>query len=250
MGSIAKGVAWLIPFVTCSQLLFAQFYTHRYEAGIGAGAFIYQGDLTPSDVGSYQAIAPNIGFFAGRILNRSFAVRANFTFGKLKGNDALYEKPAYRKQRNFRFSTPVTEFSGMLVWNVLAKNGTERPRGLSPYVFAGAGLSLLHISRDWSNYNAAYFNSESVSEGLAADMLRRTPRTSFVLPAGIGLKYTLTKNLSLAAETNYRLMFTDYLDGFSRAANPGKKDSYHSHSIALIFSLGYKDRYDCPVVKL
>lgn len=250
MSSIAKRVAWFIPFVTCCQSIYAQIYTHRYEVGIGAGTFIYQGDLTPSDLGSYQTIAPNIGFFAGRILNRSFAVRANFTLGKLKGDDARYAKPEYRRQRNFTFSTPVTEFSGVLVWNILAKNGMERPRGLSPYLFGGVGLSLLHISRDWTNYNAEYFNSESVSNGLIADIAHSTPRTSLVLPAGIGLKYALTENLSLAAETGYRFMFTDYLDGFSRAANPGKKDSYHAHSIGLIFSLGYKDRYDCPTVKL
>ncbi|RYG24496.1 MAG: hypothetical protein EOO01_43350, partial [Chitinophagaceae bacterium] len=148
-----------------------------WQFGLGGGVFVYQGDLTPSDAGSYQTIAPNIGFFAARILNRSFAVRANFTFGKLKGDDAVYEKPEYRRQRNFKFSTPVTEFSGMLVWNILAKNGVEQPRGLSPYLFAGAGLTLLHISRNWSNYNAAYFNSESVSAGLIADIAHRTPST-------------------------------------------------------------------------
>lgn len=248
MRSIVKKMAWLIPFIACSHFIYAQFYTHRYEAGISGSTFVYQGDLTPSDAGSYQTIAPGIGFFAARILNRSFSVRANFMFGKLKGNDALYEKPEYRRQRNFNFSTPVTEFSGMLVWNILAKNGIEQPKGFSPYVFAGAGVSLLHITRNWSNYNAAYFNSESVSAGLTADIAHRTPGAAILLPAGVGLKYALTQNISLTAETGYRFMFTDYLDGFSQAANPGKKDSYHSHSIGLIFSLGYKDRYDCPVV--
>ena len=248
MNSIAKKSAWLIPFVMCSHFIHAQFYTHRYEAGISAGTFVYQGDLTPSDIGSYQTIAPNIGFFAARILNRSFSVRANFTFGKLKGDDALYAKPEYRRQRNFHFTTPEAEFSGALVWNILAKNGIEQPKGFSPYLFAGAGVSLLHISRNWSNYNAEYFNSESVSAGLAADIAHRTPDAAIILPAGVGIKYALTPQLSLAAETSYRFMFTDYLDGFSQAANPAKKDNYYGHSIGLIFSLGYKDRYDCPVV--
>lgn len=250
MCSIAKRMAWFVPFVTCTHLLYAQFYTHRYEAGLSGGSFIYQGDLTPSDVGSYQTMMPNIGFFAARILNRSFSLRANFTFGRLKGNDALYEKPEYRRQRNFNFTTPVTELSGVLVWNMLAKNSKEQPLRFSPYIFAGAGVSLLHINRDWSNYNAAYFNSESISAGLATDIAHRLPRAVMVLPAGIGLKYALTRNVSLAAETGYRFMFTDYLDGFSQGANPGKRDSYHGHSLGLIFSLGYKDRYDCPTVRL
>lgn len=250
MCSIAKRMAWLVPLVTCAHLSYAQLYTHRYEAGLSGGSLIYQGDLTPSDVGSYQTMMPNVGFFAARILNRSFSLRVNFTFGRLKGDDALYEKPEYRRERSFNFTTPVTEFSGMLVWNILAKNGIEQPRGFSPYIFAGAGVSLLHITRNWSNYNAAYFNSESISAGLATDIAHRTPRAAMVVPAGIGLKYALTGNVSLAAETGYRFMFTDYLDGFSQGANPRKKDSYHGHSLGLVFSLGYKDRYDCPTVRL
>jgi len=246
MNSNVIKASWLIPFVCCTHTLYAQFYTHRYEVGLSTGTFIYQGDLTPAATGSYQTLLPNIGFSLARIMNRSFSIQANFTSGKIRGNDALYDKPEYRQERNFKFSSPVNEFSGVLVWNMLAKNGIEQPKGFSPYLFAGAGITLLHINRDWSNYNAAYFNGESVSAGLTADIAHTPPQSLVVLPIGIGVKYALTKNLSLAAETNYRFMMTDYLDGFSQSANPDKRDSYYGYSIKMILSLGYKDRKDCP----
>lgn len=233
-----------------SSIGFAQHFTHRYEVGVTAGTLVYQGDLTPSDAGSYQTLSPGIGLFASRILNRSFSARANIFFGKLEGNDALYDKPEYRKQRNFSFSTPVNEITGSIIWNILSKNGKENISGFSPYVFAGAGISMLHISRDRSNFNAEYFNSESVAEGLAVDFAHRTPASILVFPAGAGLRYVLTPQLSITAETGYRFLLTDYLDGFSRAANPYVKDSYHCHSIGFIFSLGSRNRYSCPPVKL
>ncbi|MBX2926096.1 MAG: outer membrane beta-barrel protein [Chitinophagaceae bacterium] len=248
MNSIIRKAGLAIPFITISSFCAeAQIYTSKLEAGISGGIFIYQGDLTPEPLGAYATIRPQFGIFAAYILNRSFSVRGNFSFGGLKADDAKYSAPEYRKQRAFRFTTPVSEFSGMLVWDILQKNGVEGRRGFAPYVFAGAGVSLLNIQRDWSGYNAAYFNAETVSDGLTADMAHRPPRALPVIPVGAGVKYFLSGKLAIKAETNYRLMSSDYLDGFSQAANPRKKDNYYSHSIGIVLSLGYKDRNDCPV---
>lgn len=250
MNSIAKTIVLVVSLLFFTgQLLHAQIYTNRLEAGINAGAFIYQGDLTPEPAGAYATIKPQIGFFAAYLLNRSFSLRGNFSFGSLKGDDSKYSSPAYRQQRNFKFTSPVTEFSAMIVWDILRKNGVEGRRGFAPYIFAGAGVSLLHIQRDWSNYNAAYFNSEGVAQGLTEDIAHGTPRALPVIPVGAGIKYYISPKIALSAETNYRLMSSDYLDGFSQAANSSKKDNYYSHSIGIIFSLGYKDRSDCPPVR-
>lgn len=247
MNSIVKKTGLVIPFITVSYFFSeAQIYTSRFEAGLNGGVFVYQGDLTPEPLGAYATIKPQFGFFASYILNRSFSVRGNFSFGGLKADDAKYDSPEYRKQRNFKFTSPVSEFSGMFVWDILRKNGVEGRRGFAPYIFAGAGVGMFSVQRDWSGYNAAYFNSETVSEGLAADIAHRTPRVLPVVPVGAGLKYFITGKLAVTAETNYRLMSSDYLDGFSQAANPRKKDNYYSHSIGIVLSLGYKDRSDCP----
>jgi len=95
---------------------FAQFTVSKYEIGVKGGVFVYQGDLAPSDAGSYKTIRPQFGVFVSRLLSPSFAVRLNFDAGSLKGDDAKYSSPSWRQDRNFRFTSPVYELSAQLYW--------------------------------------------------------------------------------------------------------------------------------------
>src|SRR5215208_3600576 len=82
---------------------YGQLNLSKYEAGITAGLFIYQGDLTPSRFGSYRTPGFNMNIFINRILNPAFSLRTNFSFTKLRGDDSKYSSPAWRRQRNFNF---------------------------------------------------------------------------------------------------------------------------------------------------
>src|SRR6187402_912948 len=73
----------------------------KYEIGVHLGAFIYQGDLTPNDLGAFNTMKPGFGFSATRNLNSLYAIRFQLMRGWLKGDDAKYENPAWRQQRNF-----------------------------------------------------------------------------------------------------------------------------------------------------
>jgi hypothetical protein len=121
----------------------------------------------------------------------------------------------------------------------------------SPYIFVGTGLSVLKIKRDWSHFNAEYFSGEqSTIEGLAADVRHAPPGMIAVLPAGLGVRYTVSRKISVSAETSYRFTFTDYLDGFSKAADPTMRDSYQSHSIGVIYGfVKGNSSWKCPVPK-
>ncbi len=220
----------------------------KFQFGVGAGTFIYQGDLAPSSIGSYRTMKPVINLFAAKLFSPSFSLRANLAFGGLKGDDAKYSNPEYRQHRSFNFRTPVAEVSALGEWNILARNYASR--GLSPYVFAGIGYSFLRIRRDWSNLDTEYFSAESeLMTGLSEDAQRSVPKGLLVLPVGIGARYYLTDKIGISAETSYRITSTDYLDGFSQAANPSKKDYYHSHSIGIVYRLGKKNMLDCPVIR-
>jgi opacity protein-like surface antigen len=121
----------------------------------------------------------------------------------------------------------------------------------TPYVFAGVGYSFIKVKRDYSRFNASHFGSTSeVVSGLDEDIAVAPPRGIPVVPIGLGVRYGISPKLSFTLESSYRHTFTDYLDGFSRAANPALKDSYHSHTAGLIFSFGNKNKLDCPPVKL
>ncbi len=228
--------------------LSAQVNLPKYELGIALSSFIYQGDLTPNRFGSYETMRFGVSIHGSKIISRSFLVRANLSIGGLKGDDAKYDNPEFRKERAFRFRSPVFEFTPLLVWNPLGKNYDDK--GLSPYLFAGAGISLLKVKRDWSDFNAAYFGDGSDLPGrIAADEAHDLPRVIPVIPAGVGIRYGLTPRIAVTAETAYRWTFTDYLDGFSQAANPARYDHYQTISVGAIYRIGKKNVLDCPVVR-
>ena len=227
----------------------AQSSNPRYEFGVNLGFLVYQGDLSPERLGSFKTQKFFVGLHASKILNPSLSVRGNLSFGKLKGDDAKFSTPEYHQQRNFNFTTPVTELSAQFVWNVTGKNYADK--GFSPYLFAGAGLAFLKIKKDYSNINTNYFDAETseIWAGLAADSAHKLPRIIPVIPVGAGVKYFITPNWAVNAEGSYRIATTDYLDGFSEAANPDKKDNYLGYSIGVIYRTGKKNRLACPVIK-
>lgn len=249
MKSILKAATCLCMIIVHTTLTAnAQLNVPKFQFGISGGVFVYQGDLTPSALGSYKTLRPAINLFASKLFSPFFSLRVNLALGGLKGDDAKYDHPDYRQQRNFNFTAPAIELSGLVEWNVLGRNYISR--GFAPYVFAGVGGSFLWIRRDYSRLNAEYFGTESeLITGLATDAARPLPKALLVLPVGVGTRYYLSDRIGLSAETSYRLMSHDYLDGFSQAANPSKGDHYYSHTIGVVYRLGKKNTLACPVVK-
>lgn len=242
MNVICRKIIAVGLFIVCIEAeAFCQLNLSRYEIGFSAGTFIYQGDLTPENLGSYKTLTSNFNLFVNRILNPSFTLRTNLALGKLNGDDSRYQTPEWRQQRNFKFSSSVVEFSELLVWNV-----TSTENRLSPYVFAGVGLNTIKVRRDWSNFNVTYFATEDLASRLKEDVDRLLPKAIAVLPVGVGLQYSLSKKFSLIGETTYRFTGTDYLDGFSKAGNPSLKDRYFSHTIGLVYKFGKPSNFDCP----
>lgn len=248
-GLFPKVVLWLLLSMAVQLVSFSQWNVPKYEWGLGLGMLVYQGDLTPRQLGAFETQKFSLGLTASRLFSPSFSVRAQLLFGKLKGDDAKYDNPEYRQERNFLFTSPVTEFSGQLVWNLTGS--FYRDKGFSPYLFAGAGFSLIRVRRDWSRMNTAYFTPETAEiwTGLAADSAHSLPRMIPVVPLGGGVRYFFSSRWGLNAEATYRVATTDYLDGFSQSANPDKKDNYLGYSLGLIYRSGKKNTLDCPRVR-
>ena len=147
----------------------AQNKLSKYEFGINAGLFLYQGDLTPRVEGAVETPGFGVNIFASRILSPSFSLRTNLGIGSLSGDDSRYAKPEWRRQRNFNFHTPLIEVSESLVWNFLRKNNTQS--GLSPYVYGGIGVNFVNIHRDASRFNPEAFEADPQIEiGLQEDL--------------------------------------------------------------------------------
>jgi hypothetical protein len=239
---LRKSLGFAMLFLTNKEIL-AQIDLGKYEIGLTGGVFIYQGDLTPSRFGSFTTLKPAVNLFVNRIMNSSFSLRSSLFYGTLRGDDATYSHPAWRQQRNFNFHSPVLEFSELLVWNAWSTN-----RKLTPYLFGGVGLSFLNIQRDWSRFNGEFFVLENLSSRLIEDMAHKTPRLIPVLPVGAGVRYAVSKKFAAIAETSYRFTRTDYLDGFSKAANAEFYDHYQSITVGAVYTFGKKSALNCPTI--
>ena len=223
----------------------------KYEIGIHGGVFVYQGDLTPNDIGAFNTMKPGFGISGTRNLNSRYAVRLQLLQGWLKGDDAKYENPAWRQQRNFNFKTPVTELSLLLVSNLIRlKPNDAGIINFVPYVFGGISFSFLNIKRDWSKFNYSHFAGETaIINGLNEDINHTLPTGIFSIPLGAGVRYGISQKFSFTLEGTYRIIDHDYLDGFSQAANPDMNDHYHTLTAGLIYSFGKRNKFDCPVIK-
>ena len=241
---LRKGFGIALLFFSNSQT-HAQTDFSKFEIGLAGGVFIYQGDLTPARFGSNRTLRPAVNLFVNRILNPSFSLRTSLFYGGLSGNDAAYKNPAWRQERSFNFTTHPLELTEMLVWNAWSTN-----RKITPYAFAGVGFSLLNIQRSWNNFNIEYFAAlnENVYSRLQEDIAHKTPKLLPVLPVGVGVYVSMTRKFSLFGETSYRLTRTDYLDGFSKAANPDLYDHYQSHTVGVLYKFGKKSNLDCPTI--
>jgi hypothetical protein len=248
MNSSIRSYFVAVPLLVVCISAVAQKKSSNYEIGAALGAFIYQGDLTPQRFGSYKTIRPGLILHGTRIINANYALRLNLSIASLRGDDGKYNTPAYRQFRNFNFKTPLIELSPQIVWS--PSGWKELGPRISPYLFAGVGLSFLNVRRDATGFDATKFGfEENLPARIAEDLSKRTPRLLPVIPVGAGLRYAITPSLMLNSELKYGHTFSDYIDGFSIAANPKQKDHYYSISVGLIYRFGKRNAWDCPPVR-
>ncbi len=245
MKSFAKTSLLIFVLIIISTTSNAQ-YRSYYDVGISAGTLVYQGDLTRSSFGTYRSLKPAVSLSVSKQLDPYFAIRAGLTLGKIGVDESQFSNPVWKQQRNFQFSTPITELSAVLVFNILGENTEKNYHTFSPYIFGGIGATFLNVQRDWSRMNTD-FKSYTLA-GIAIDSAHSLPKTIPVIPLGLGIAYDITSRLAIKAEATYRLTFTDYLDGFSYAANPTAKDSYYGLSLGVSFKIG-NNSFRCPVMR-
>ncbi|MDH7464223.1 DUF6089 family protein [Chitinophagaceae bacterium 26-R-25] len=209
----------------------------KYEFGIGGGIVVYQGDLAPTKWGAYRCISPGLQASITRLFSPTFALRIGGTVGKFTADDVKSSyKEAYREYRKYNFTTSFAELTAMAQWTPFGKANWR----LNPYLLGGVGVSYLHVKNDWSNTDFKYFSGENLRQRVTEDSAKNHTFFAPVLPVGVGLKYDVSEKVSLKLEWINRITFSDYLDGFSKAANSGKNDRYSSVMLSLNYAFGRK----------
>jgi OOP family OmpA-OmpF porin len=213
--------------------------TPKYEFGIGGGLVVYQGDLAPTVWGAYRS--PMYGFQAHitRLFSPAFSLRLGATAGKFGADDVKSAfKQSYRDYRKFNFTSSFGELSAVAIWTPFAKSNWR----LNPYVLGGAGVSYVNVKNNWDKSDFSYFPGENLQQRIADDDKHSHSFPTLVLPVGVGLKYDVSQKVAFRLEWINRITFTDYLDGFSKAANPDKNDRYSSVMLSLNFAFGKNKR--------
>jgi len=249
MKANAKSVFFILLIFLSFARSNAQQQKYHFEAGIGLGTLLYQGDLVQSPLGSFKGAKPMAQLWLAKPFSPYFSWRANLTIGSISADESKFSTPFWKQLRNFSFSSPVTELSGMVQLNLYGDNGQDNYHTITPYLLAGAGISFLHIQRDWSRLDTTAFSSKSATQtGLGVDTLHSLPKALFVLPVGAGVRWAVTPTISVNAEAMMRFSFSDYIDGFSYAADSKQKDSYYGLSLGVSFMLG-GNGVKCPRIK-
>jgi len=167
----------------------------------------YQGDLQDKKFSLNQAHA---AFGAGitYAISEKFNVRGGFTVGKISGDD---KKSETNKSRNLNFSSPVSELSLTLEYQLLSM----QEHRLSPYIFAGVAYFSFNPSTiDTSGRKVFLQPLSTEGEGFYNDR-KKYKLHQFSIPFGAGLKFSLSNTVTLGLEAGLRKTSTDYLDDVS-----------------------------------
>jgi outer membrane protein OmpA-like peptidoglycan-associated protein len=207
----------------------------KNEFGIGGGIVVYQGDLAPTLWGAYKSPMLGVQLHYTRLLSPAFALRVGATVGKFGADDVKSAfKQAYRDYRKYNFKTSFAELSLVAQWTPFARANWR----LNPYIMGGIGGTYVQVKNDWSKSEFNYFPGENLPQRISEDSVKEHTFIAPVLPVGVGLKYDVNSRVAFRLEWINRITFTDYLDGFSKSANPNKNDRYSTIMLTVNFAFG------------
>jgi hypothetical protein len=195
--------------VVCLEANAQSFYSYRRDrdflVSIGSGTTNYFGEMV--NPGSWGTTRPNVILGAEYHLSNRVALRGEFSWFQISGNDA--DANDDREERNLNFTSNNFELNVAGAVYLLPQGVRFYQRSkLNPYVFAGIGLLYMNpTTRDSSGVKHALqpLRTEGVSYS----------RFQPVIPFGGGVKIKVDPFFNVILEAGYRLTFTDYLDDVS-----------------------------------
>lgn len=210
----------------------------KWEAGFFVGGVNYQGDLVVPSL-TLKELKFAYGGHIRHHFSNKLALRASLMFGELGGDDKNFDDPAWRQDRAFNFTTPLTEVSGVLEWNILGKDrysdeGKFMDKIYTPYLFAGIGAVFVKPDVD---FNEANMDGKMLKK-ILLDKAESTPTSFAAFPFGAGVRLDLSESAVFGLEASLRPPVTDYLDGISEAANPDRNDWYSSLTASISWRFG------------
>ena len=190
-----------LPFLALSA------FPQTMEIGIYGGGSYYLGDLNPGKHFANTQIS--YGLLARYNIDSRWAIKINAYRGKVKGNS---QSSNFLPDRNLSFESPVTDISAVAEFNFLKYFTGSRRDFISPYIYTG--ISAFFFDPVANGYSLRSLGTEGQQIGYEG----RKPysNVSIAIPFGLGVKFSLAKNLGMTLFWEMHKTFNDYLDDVSQ----------------------------------
>ncbi len=210
MKKLLLAILLLLPFVGFSQ--------YKWEFGGNLGAANYLGEMGGKEKTRRDFIADiklgksrtNFGGFVRYKQKQWLYFRAALQYCRVAGADSSSTNPG-RVGRNLSFRNDIFDLSVDAEYcfyhpNDISRIGKKRV-DFQSYVFGGVGMF-------YSNPKAKYQGDWYALQPLQTEGIKYK-KLNLMLPAGVGMKYTIGRKWKFGAEFAYRFTFTDYIDDAS-----------------------------------
>ncbi len=187
-------------------------FAQRYgEIGISIGGMYYLGDLNPGK--QFLMTQPAFGGFVRHNFNERTAIRAGFTYGSVKGDDAV---SGIDLRRNLNFQSSLTDISATFEFNFFNYFIGSQRYYLTPYMYGGVSAFLFNPKGNVNGELTELRNLGTEGQGSAEyPWMKQYSKFGFAIPFGIGIKYSLGSFVGLSVDWSMRKTFTDYIDDVS-----------------------------------
>ncbi|MBF9236379.1 outer membrane beta-barrel protein [Hymenobacter sp. BT683] len=201
------------------------------EIGIGLGATNYRGEIAPKY--QFNNNRPAVTAFYRKDISVPITLRGGITAGFLRAADDNVvgvdgEVPPLQGYRQANTKGGLLEASAVMEYNFLDYHFRTNKVHFTPYLFVG--VAAFYANTTTTTNNAA----------LEARFNRRGSMLGFAIPAGVGIKYALSKHINLGLEAGVRKAFTDELDHLATQdpllVNPHTQDWYYYSGVSLSYT--------------
>jgi hypothetical protein len=189
-------------------------YRQEGEVGLTGGFTHYYGDLNTKVRINY--IQPVSGVFYRRQFGNYIAARVSMNFAQTGYSDQFNTYNSTLVRRNLSFFTNLSEVTLQGDFNFFKYRPGDRNNNFTPYLTFGIGFfsfapyTKLNIGGKDTMINLLKTRTEPGNPATTKS------GQAICFPIGVGIKYALSRKITVGAEVAYRFTTTDYLDDVSK----------------------------------
>jgi len=199
-------VILILPFLSLSQRATTGF---KSEFGLLVGGSNYIGDLNQFNPFYNTQLAA--GLIYRYNVHSRMTLRANFTYGALKADDADAENEVHNN-RNLSFESRIFELAGGLEFNYFPfQLGHDRYKGTG-YLLAEIGIFHMNPMTEYNGDMIELQPLGTEGQGSSLSTKENYSLTQLCIPLGVGFRISIGKKACLNFEYGIRKTFTDYID--------------------------------------